>query len=442
MPVRGERIAYLCPRINQLKVFGPVIAEQRRRGLAGKPLLLVPGEPLVTQRAKNRELASAVRLPEMREQVGREVEIETVTSAAELLTCIRKKGVAAVVNQGLRLPGSLLAEAVIPSRREGILWCSLGYIQEELLHILQAGPSVLDDWDVATTLSRAGLEFVKELLRGQGARDLAPLSRMAAIGFVELDQVRGFDRTELRRRYGLPQDRPIIYFSTAPRLHLRSAPLMARMFYGGPVPGALIGRVARQLWARQWPDVDQLATYGEILAELRRFAARHNALLVGKTRAKHRDPAYLSRYMDRIVPDGAYFPFRTLELIHLADLYVGMPTASAIEAAFIGRPMIHLIPFPPEAYEVPAFLPVRREFYMEKGGLWNTAGLARFHRTYRREEWAELLEWSRSGGFEREVDPAARLSVVGKVVGFDDFNASGRFLDLVETALSHGPEKR
>jgi hypothetical protein len=435
----GERIAYFWPRVNHLKVFGPVIAEQLRRGLAGKPLLLVPDEPLVAQRAKNRELAAALRIPEIRDQIGAGVEIATVRTAVELLAVMRRNGVAAVVSQGLRLPGSVLAEAVIPSRREGTLWCSLGYVQEELLHILQAGPSILNEWDVATTLSRAGLEFVTELLRAGGVRDLAPLARMAPIGFVELDQVRGFDRAELRRRYGLPPDRPVIYFSTAPRLRLRFAPLMPLAFYARRVPTALRGGLVRHLWARQWPEVDHLATYEEILGGLRRFADRHDALLLGKTRAKHRDPAYLARSVDLLLSDGAYFPFRTLELIALADLYVGMPTASAIEAAFVGRPMIHLLPFPPESYETPVFLPVRREFYMEKGGLWNTAGLSRFHRTYRRAEWEEFDEWSRSGHFEREADPAARLALVEKVIGFDDFNASGRFLDLVEAALCRRP---
>jgi hypothetical protein len=342
-----------------------------------------------------------------------------------------------MVSVGLRMDPAIVAGVMVPSRRTGTLWCTLGHVQEELLDLLlPPGPAVLEPWDIATTLRR------------NGVADLAPLRKLAPVGFVELDQVRGFDRVELRRRYGLPADRPVVYFSTAPRfdrpvigrsmpprLHWEHAPfgLMEAAFFGR-VPRAL-ARAALARWRSRWPDLDHLTTYRDVLSAVRRFARRHDAVIVAKTRAKHRDPTYVARVVDHLLPDGAFFPFRTLELMALADVYVGLPSSSAIEAAFLGLPMVHVLPFPPDAYEAPSFLPVREEFYLKPGGLWNAPGLATAFHTYRAPDWRAFVAWSDSAALPGAVDPAARRAVVHRVLGADDCNASGRFLDLVEASL-------
>ena len=443
------RIGYVCPRVNHLKLFGPVIAEQRRRGLHGPPLVFVPGPPLVDLGAKAAALAAWPRRDEVAAQLGGDVEVVPVTTPAGFLDGIQRAGVVAMVAVGLRMNPAIAAGVMVPSRRAGTLWCALGHVQEELLDLLlPPGPAVLEPWDLATTLSQAGLDFVTGLLRRNGVEDLAPLRKLAAVGFVELDQVRGFDRVELRRRYGLPADRPVVYFSTAPRfdrpvisrsrpprLHWEHAPfaLMEAAFFGR-VPRAL-ARAALARWRSRWPELDHLTTYRDVLAAVRRFARRHDAVIVAKTRAKHRDPAFVAREVDHLLPDGAFFPFRTLELMALADVYVGLPSSSAIEAAFLGLPMVHVLPFPSDAYETTGFLPVREEFYLKPGGAWNTPGLATPFHTYRTREWRAFVEWSAAAPLPGPVDADARRTVVQRLLGEDDCNASGRFLDLVEASL-------
>lgn len=443
------RIAYFCPRVNHLKMFGPVIAEQRRRSPGGRSLVFVPGPPLVDFGGKAAALAAWPRLDEVGGQLGADVEVVPVTTPAEFLERIRQAGVAAVVSVGLRMDPAIVAGVMVPSRRTGTLWCTLGHVQEELLDLLlPPGPAVLEPWDIATTLGQASLDFVTALLRRNGVENLAPLRKMTPVGFVELDQVQGLDRAQLRRRYGLPADRPVIYFSTAPRVDrpviTRSVPpriqpghvpfrLMEAAFFER-LPRALAG-AALAPWRRRWPDLDHLTSYRDVLAAVRRFARRHDAVIVAKTRAKHRDPAYVARTVDHLLPDGAFFPFRTLELMALADVYVGLPSSSAIEAAFIGLPMVHVLPFPSAAYEAPSFLPVREEFYLKPGGLWNTPGLATAFHTYRARDWRAFVEWSGSAPLPGAVDPAARRAVVQRLLGSDDCNASGRFLDRVEAAL-------
>lgn len=429
-----EHVAYYCPRINLLKLYGSVIAEQRRRGGLA-PLVVVAGRGLMTYGAKNRALAAGLFLDDLRRQLGDDVAVAVIDSARELIDLIEERRVRAVVHVGTRLPEPLRQEVLRPSRRRGVRWCSLGYIQEELLQLLEDGLDGLDDWDVLTTLSEAGLVATAALLREQGVPDASRVLRLVPIGFVELDQVAGFDRVALRRQHGIPAARPVIYFATAARPRLRALGLSA-LFLGDLHPRLRVGAMARHLWGRRYAEMDYVATYPEIVRVVHRFARRHGAYLIAKTRAKHNDPDWIARYVDRLFSDGAYFPFLTLELMHLADVYVGLPSASALEAAFIGRRMTHVLPYPLEVYENPAFIPLRREFYAEPGGLWNAPGLAQYFRGYRRPEWDALREWGEHGELAPEVDSAVRRAVVQKVIGFDDFKASARFLDLVESSLA------
>lgn len=433
-----DRIAYYCPRINLLKLYGPVIAEQLRRG-GTQPLLVVTGQGLMTYRAKNRALAGGLFLDDIRAQLGRKVEIRMVDSAEEFLALLGRERVRAVVNEGLQLPKVIRQGVLRPSRKRGVRWCAVGYVQEELGELLRSGLDSLDDWDVATTFSEAGLNATVRLLKERGVSDVSRAYRLVPIGFVELDQMEGFDRVTLRRKHGIPVDQPVVYFTTAARPLLRARGLSA-IYLGDIHRSVRVGSLARHFWGRRYPQMDYFATYHEIIRQVHCFARRHGALFIAKTRAKHRDPKFLSRYVDILFPDSTYYPFATLELIYLADCYLGVPSGSAIEAAFVGRPMTHILPYPLEAYEHPDFLPLHREFFAEAGGLWNAPGLAESFRSYRREEWNAFCEWAGAADLVTNVDPEVRRAVVQKVIGFDDFKASARFLDLVEASL--GEDRR
>src|SRR5215468_5517867 len=138
-------IAYFCPRVNLLKLYGPVLAEQMRRGGPGA-LLIVPLTPLITYAAKNRSLAAALRLQQIRAEIPGGVEIACVPSTAAFRETLRERRVHAVVGVGLRLPRAIRDEVLVPSRAQGVKWCSLGYLHEELAHVLWDGPEILDDW--------------------------------------------------------------------------------------------------------------------------------------------------------------------------------------------------------------------------------------------------------------------------------------------------------
>jgi hypothetical protein len=437
--MRPERIAYYCPRINLLKLYGPVLAEQARRRNGLADLIIVPEAPLITYAAKNRRLATALRLAQLREETGPGPEISCVDSPARFLEVLLSERVRAVVSVGLRLPPAIRDGVLVPSRKRGVRWCSLGYLHEELFHVLADGVGILDHWDVPTTFSQSGVERLEERLAERRATGAERANKLKPIGFVECDQVADFDRRALREKYGLPQDRPVICFATAPPFEtFRTARPMRWCFRQAWYRGDALARLAGRWWNRRWRDLDYLAGYREIVRCLRRFADRHQAVLVAKTREKHADPAYMRHAMDRLFSDGSYYPFRTLELLHLADLYIGIYSSTAFEAAFLGRRIRTIAPFPPEVLEDPLFLEFKRDFFFGScghPGIWNAPGFSELNHTYIAREWEAFREWAETGPLDLQVDAVVKSAVVGRVIGFEDFKASARFLDLVEMTL-------
>jgi hypothetical protein len=434
----GRRIAYCCPRVNLLKLYGPVLAEQARRG-GPAPLLVVPVEPLITFGAKNRGLATGKRLDQVRKELGPDVEIVLVPSAERFLDVLQERGVAAVVAVGLRLPAAIRDDVLVPSLRRGVRWCSLGYLYEELLHLIADGAARLNKWDVATTFSPAVIDATARVFAARGLAGAERLRALQPIGFVECDQASGLDRDALRVKYGLPRDRPVTCFMTSPPFGYCTAPVLRALYREPCYRGPRQARTAARLLGRRWPEVTCFTGYRDIVAGLRHFADRHGALIAGKTRDKHRDPRYVRRAVDRLLTDGAYYPFRTLELLRLADLYVGVSSSTAFEAAFLGTRMRTIVPFPPDVYEQPIFVDLQREFFYESPGLWNAPGFSDVTCTYIAEDWAAFTAWAGHGTLETTVDPGVRSAVVERTLGFDDVKASARFLDLVETATGTEP---
>ena len=431
-------IAYFCPRVNLLKLYGPVLAEQMRRGGPGA-LLIVPLTPLITYAAKNRSLAAALRLQQIRAEIPGGVEIACVPSTAAFRETLRERRVQAVVGVGLRLPRAIRDEVLVPSRAQGVKWCSLGYLHEELAHVLWDGPEILDDWDLPTTFSQAGVDRLRERLTAHGVPDPDRVTRLRPVGSVECDQVADFDRDALRKKYGLPADRPVICFATAPPFEsFKAHHAMRWLFFQPWQRGDTMARVAARRWRRGFPEMDRLTGYADVMAAVRRFADRHRAVLVAKTRDKHDDPRYVRRAADHLVSDGGYYPFRTLELLHASDLYIGVYSSTAFEAAFLGRRCRTIAPFPSEVLEDPRFLELKRDFFFGASGepgIWSAPGFCDLTRTYVDAEWAAFEDWSAHGALDTRVDAAVKGLVVRRVLGFDDCKASRRFLDALETTL-------
>ena len=270
------KIAFVIPRANHLKIIGPVWDEAKRRG----------------------HEVEAVVMPADVKGAGAIVHVK-----AELCGPI-------IGPLGLReghfdwavAVGMITAPDLRQRTRPQLRWASLDHCGDNLTYLLEGNSTV--NWDLVTTLSEEAKQFAVAETGGYFGGDLVP------IGYPELDQLSTIvgDRTACRTKWNLPGGQMVVLFGTAAR----------------PIR---LGKI-RRWWFQQ-------LRYWQVVRALRAWCDERGALLVAKTRLKHRDPAWLTRYCDRIIGDVSFYPFTTLELLRVADLYVGF--ASAMAMFRIGR---------------------------------------------------------------------------------------------------------
>lgn len=262
------------------------------------------------------------------------------------------------------------------------------------------------------------------------------------VGIPEMDQYERIDPDEVRRRYRIERDRPVVVYIPFQFRSLHPDPERPeRAFWLTHINP--YGRLRQHLavwWhgrreygrhvARGWCDRG-------VVAALRTFCDANDALLVVKPKLKDRVPLYLRRHADRVVWDREYYPTAILELMRIASLCVvtGLSTAT-YEAAYAGVPAVSVAPAGDEL----GLRPIWQEKFLNvrEGGSFNFPGvvypmaLGEFVDGFGRRRLADF-----------PLEPATRAQYVEKFIGFDDGKNSERVLDavrgLLEVPVRRGP---
>ena len=398
------RLVAWLPRADHLRMLGPVLDAARRRGWHVFALCPMGGPKDDAHR--QREALSA--------QLGGLPVAPIRRGAGEALEALEH--VDAVVAVGL-IQQDWVRDWVMPaSRSRGTAWVSLGYLQEELLQVLIHGPALLHEWDVATTSTPEGVEWVaEELARTRSAAVAREARRLfVPVGAPSLDPLLGLDRAACRAKHGLPKDGRVLLFVPAAHPHL-----MARWrwwVFDGPLSWLAAPLI--------------LPTYTRIGRAVRAYAERHEASIVVKTRAKNPDPPWLSE-LGHVVTDLSWHPHTTLELVVAADAYCGLVSGTALEATAAGLPQTHFFAWPPEASEHPLFLPLRQRFWLHCGP-WNYPALAEAVHLHQGPWLAEA--WVGNSRWPRRPAPEDCQAALRAITGPIDGNAADRVLDAVDAA--------
>ena len=367
------KIAFVCPRSNHLKILGPVWAEARQRGHQVEAVVVPADHKGAGAMAfVQAELGGPIRSP-----IGLEA-----------------AGFDWAVVVGMRTAPDLRART-----RPRLRWAALDHAQDNLTYLLEGASTA--GWDLVTTLAEEPRAFAEGETGGYFGHDLVP------IGYPELDQLAlpHMTRDACRAKWNLPAGKLVVVFGTLARPQM-------------------VGRF-RRWWVGQ-------TQYWAVVRALRRWCDAHNALLVAKTRLKHGDPAWLTRYCDRVIGDQSFYPFTTLELLRAADLYVGYASALAIEASAVGLPQVHLHAWPPWRSEWPWAWPLKKRFFWEAGGLWMPPGSEQVGCW--QPGWQDMLDFRirlarQAIGRGDAILMRARAE---RWAGPLDGKASARFLDLLE----------
>jgi hypothetical protein len=262
-----------------------------------------------------------------------------------------------------------------------------------------------------------------------GAGDAADMAeKFAPVGVPEMDQVEAIDPAEVRRRLGLPKDRPVVVYLPYP---IKSNPptFWLRHVYG---PSSRVRRavaVAATGRRRYWPHVARDWTDRRLVETVRRFCDRNGAALVVKSRLKDPVPRHTARLADRVLYDPSHYPATILELLSVASLCVHFFSSAAYEAVFMGVPSLCLAPDADDMGLSPLW--TRELFHVREGGSYHFPG-ASYHMAL--PEAYDRLGACAIADFR--IDPAARARYVRTFMGFDDTKSAERALDLVEAAVN------
>ncbi|MBN1897585.1 MAG: hypothetical protein JW827_02315 [Spirochaetes bacterium] len=405
---------YYCPRANYIKLYGPVIKAQTRMYPDIKPIIFIPKPVSIRSLQEKDDLHYLYTLFKNIDIIqGKKIE-----------SLLQDYGVMALINIGYDL--TLDNETIVTLKKKKVKFCSLGYIGEELMQIIEKGSCVLEMWDVATTLSSRPVNILKGL--NYENIDPAQLKKLKAIGFVELDQIEDFDKDMIKRKYNIPLDKKIIYFSTAPYFHFKETGHKLNklfryfnhfMYY---VMIIVFGPYLKKL------GIEKFISYKKILSIIRKSAKEQDFLIVAKTRGKHHDPRYVTRNVDFLFTDEGYYPFRTLELMYISDYYIGFQSAAIIESIFSGKYSMTLLPFPNIWYEIKKFYPIRKAVWEKV--MWDTQNVSQSYRIYKKGV-LKKFEADLDNLGRIKLDKKKRNDVVKTILEYDDFKASERFLKLI-----------
>lgn len=154
----------------------------------------------------------------------------------------------------------------------------------------------------------------------------------AAVGnplFDALPQIEA-NKEEILERYHLPKDKPLVLFLS---INLDVTFWLRYLFYGTNPLLALVAIAYRGRW-RNLPDLFTRPTYREVVESIAVWCHQQNAAFIVKTRAKQREPSWLTQLSDNLISDTAtWYPHPTLELLSLSQMAIGFSSTTMIEAA-------------------------------------------------------------------------------------------------------------
>jgi hypothetical protein len=257
----------------------------------------------------------------------------------------------------------------------------------------------------------------------------APWRRRSAVcGATTMDQLALVDAADVRRRYGLAPDRPVVLFMS---LKMAVPEVWRRAVWG---PESRLVRAARAALAGhpEWiPAIVRRHGYRSLVESVARFCRRSGAALVVKSKEKNDDPAFLRDLADIWLYDERVHPYTSMELLAISSLCIHFQSGAALEAAFAGVPSLSLSV--PQSH-LAGYATYDEVYSARPGTMLNFPGVV----------WpvpaasaAAQLDAADLGSFR--LDASARRSYVETFLGFDDTASSVRVLDEMERVTAGTP---
>jgi len=256
-------------------------------------------------------------------------------------------------------------------------------------------------------------------------------TKTLSVGFPEVDQCRFIDRTEVRRRWGIPQDQPVVALLPFPGA-AGPRSFWPRQVYLEP---SLLSQVKDILFQRRfeyWRHVLHGWNDSSVVRAVRTFCDRNEAYLLVKSRLKTPIPKHTTALADKCLYDELHYPATILEALSIASLCIHFYSTAVTESAYVSVPSL-CIYYPIEDLDeydeqTLAYLKLWRN--TQDNGLFQFRGVSS---TMSIPEVIKTLPHKSLADFE--MDPQARSAYVEKFLGYDDGQSSKRVLDAIQSLV-------
>jgi len=283
--------------------------------------------------------------------------------------------------------------------------------KSELVLRLNAEPEMLGPW-----LS----DHQKKMWESKWDEEMVNYARQrtVAVGTPSLDVLQSLDRNEIRRRWNVPQGKPVIGLLPYP-----------------PGLGAYWERLftttswLKRAWiaASNGRPLDMIASVNDraVINGIRAFCDRTGAWLVTKLKHSRGASFYVQKASNLVVSDECFYPHTATEVYAISDLVIGYYSTGSVESVAAGTFFLDVgIPyFPSDIFE---------EHFALYRGMFVSDGVTR---TLPACTFAEGLSGFELNDFKIETN--ARDAYLQKYVGVIDGQSSSRLLNAVEQVIAH-----
>jgi hypothetical protein len=440
-----NRIAYLCPRTNYLKVYIPVIVEQLANGFPLEPVIVIPGSNNTFWGNKNDTAATIDKLKGY-DALG-QVKIIEMNDEKHLLELLYKHNVKVVVEFSAATNKEISSYVLPKSKDRGVKWCVIGSNGDELRVVDFDGGKTVEQWDLITVVNDFWRRWVTEYLNEINPQKAKYAEKAISTGNPEFDQIPQlkFSRKEILDKYNLPSDKKILFLAPVADYNY---PLIYRMLFFNKFVTKIINiPVLKQLFrkyvcAREEALIknwDTIQNYTDILKKARNFADRNNAVIICKRRAKDGKLKKCEKeYIDFVFEEGSFYPFLTLELMSVSDMYIGFESYCFFEAVALEIPAINFVS-PLQLYASKAGLNkvLWDKLWLANDALFKIKDVSEVYKTYIEQDWKKFCKKMEGSLIEQKqkYDNSLRKEFLKAFFGSSEFNSARRFLNAVETIL-------
>lgn len=295
-------------------------------------------------------------------------------------------------------------------KHKDVLWVTLQHSADNILEGRAFG-----ECDLFAMLGESWFEKFEEILKDSS-------KKLLHVGFPVMDQTLTFNDEEIRQKYRLPKQKPIVTYVALDHPSLYSIQNIFKKLWFKTVFASDYTVPAVKLLRRIFPQI--APTEQKLVRSIAKFCKRNDCHFIIKSRTKRIIPKDIADLADSILYDETFYPSTNLELFYISDVSINTVSMATYESVFLHCFAISVFP------------------------QWLKDDFIKFPRKIWGENWTKFHDWSGAsktmsirdfiGWFPNltlddvQIDEKARSEFVERFLGFDDTSSSERLLKHLE----------